>query len=150
MAQYQVLRVGVDPAAAHYVHHLNNHRLFIGPGPGEHRREFRIRTVGIVDHDAYRDALRKARCHFLIRVETSARQVCVDISRITYFSNGSGRAWKLYQGRGGRLGIKYACAQLAGRRPPPPYQVAGRIKDLMHGMGMAGQDRWLANHRHAR
>lgn len=149
MYRYLTLRVGVSPESSRYVHELNGHRLFIGPGPGENRREFRLRTIPIPDDFAYREQLRHARCHFYICHQRWRRSTQVAVRRVTFASNGTGRTWKLYLGRGGRLGIRHAVANLSGRRHPSHYEVAGAMKDLMEAMGRPGQDRWSTNTRQA-
>lgn len=150
MYNYTTLRVAISPEASPYVRILNGFRLFVGSGPGEDRREFRLRTVPIPDDFEYRDGLRRARCHFWVFIDRGPRSIHVAVRRVTFASNGAGRTWKLYLGHGGRLGIRHAVANLSRRRYPPHSEVAGAMKDLMEAMGRPGQDRWLANTRQAR
>lgn len=148
--KYITLRVGVSSGASSYAYALNGRQMSVGPGLGEDRREFRLQTVPIPSDFEYRDRLRRARCHFWVFVNRWPRSIHVAVRRVTYASNGAGRTWKLYLGRGGRLGIRHAVADLLGRRRPRLHEVAGAIKDLMEAMGRTGQDRWLANTRQAR
>lgn len=146
MQSYSILRVGVDESVAPYLMRLANFCLFIGQCPGKYRREFRLRPVCIAkDPGLYRDELRFARCHFYLSAyAASRRRVEVHVSRLTYASNGPGRTWKLYLGRGGRLGIRHAAAELKSRGLPPLHEVTGAMRDLLEAMGRELQNKWLA------